>query len=79
MEGRSHLGIGIALGAAVGSALGVAMDNLALGIGVGVGIGLAIGLAMDGLGKRKGVHRDGPASDGGDHRHDADGPDGGGD
>ena len=47
MEGRSHLGIGIALGVAIGAGLGVAMDNLAMGIGVGVAIGVALGVALD--------------------------------
>ena len=53
MEGRSHLGIGIALGVAIGSAIGVAMDNLALGIGIGIGVGVALGIALDAGRKRK--------------------------
>ena len=53
MEGRSHLGIGIALGVAIGAGLGAALDNIALGISFGIAIGVALGLAMDEGGKRR--------------------------
>ena len=80
MEGRSFIGIGVALGVAVGAAIGIAMDNLAVGIGVGVGMGLAFGVVMDANARKR---REGSGSDsapygsyGGGGSKDADGPDG---
>lgn len=59
MEGRSHMGIGIALGMAIGAGLGVAMDNLSMGVALGLCFGVAIGAGMDQANKKKRSDRDG--------------------
>jgi hypothetical protein len=82
MEGRSFIGIGLALGVAIGSALGVAMDNLAVGIGAGIAIGAGLGVALDASQRRKGGGPENSAPLDGRDQHDSgysDGGDGGGD
>lgn len=92
MEGRSFLGVGLALGLSVGVAVGVATGNLAVGIALGMALGVAFGAIADASNRRKAGAREGgdagaatlTSADGGerskvDAGHDADGSDGGGD
>ena len=89
MEGRSSIGIGVALGVSIGTALGVALDNLALWLSLGIAIGVGIGVAFDQQQAKKDKADKGGdgsgsvvASDAGGARQDdgySDGSDGGGD
>lgn len=87
MEGRSYIGIGVALGVSIGAALGIALDNLVLGISIGVAIGAGLGLVFDQQNSRRRRQADKNNSDGTaphvasdshDHGADSGGSDGGG-
>jgi len=51
MEGKSHLGIGVAAGIFVGVALGIFIGNVIVGMGVGIALGAVVGFALDRLRK----------------------------
>lgn len=47
MEGKSHLGIGVAAGVFVGAALGIFIGNVTVGMGVGIVLGAFVGYMLD--------------------------------
>lgn len=83
MEGRSFIGIGLALGVAIGAVFGVVLGNVAIGIGVGVAIGAGLGVAIDASRRQKGSGPENSAPVDGRDKHDGStwdgGSDGGGD
>lgn len=78
MEGRSFMGVGLALGIAIGTAIGIATGNLAIGIGLGVAVGMGLGVAIDASQRKKGGPENSAPLDGRDD-HDGGSSDAGGD